>query len=81
MEKQTIEMYGVKPVQHNPPVEMMTDQQLLQKLEWWERQERLAHARCDNNKGSSCVAAFNACWRKCQRLLKELEDERWRRGL
>lgn len=69
----------IKPVQLKKPAREMSDEELVDALNRWENEERIAHARFDNNKGSSCYIYFLGCWRKCQRLVKELEDEMDRR--
>lgn len=75
------EMYGVKPVQHKIPPAEMSDEMLLYEIDRWLDNEALAHAAFENWKGTGCETAFNACWKKCIRLVGELKDEKERRRL
>ena len=74
------EMYGIKPVQHKIPPCEMSNEMLLCELERWLDNEVLAHAAFENWKGAGCETALMACWKKCKRLVKELQDEIARRN-
>ena len=74
-------MYGIKPVQLNPPAAEMSVLQLVDAYDKWQINERIAHAAFLNNLDSGCYIAFQACWNKCKRLVKEIEDEMERRGM
>lgn len=74
------EMYGIKPVQHKIPPCEMSNEMLLHELERWLNNEALAHATFENWSGAGCETASFACWKKCKRLVKELQDEIARRN-
>lgn len=71
----------IKPVQHKIPVSEMSEIDLRAELSRWKVNERIAHTKFENNLDSGCYIAFQGCWTKCKRLIKEIEDEMKRRGL
>lgn len=71
----------IKPVQHKIPVSEISEIDLRSELSRWKVNERIARANFENNLDSGYYIAFQGCWVKCKRLIKEIEDEMERRAL